>query len=167
MPHFLCWMWPNYRGCWDGRLKMPRPWIHSDCRLHSCTSELSRISKSFLRFAKAKGNNAALISALWSSDIQTHLSVLFFKLFFFFLAAWEISRSSNLPPADPRSSTITLCKAPCNYMHISYSSEGRKKMTASMSGPLEPRFYCKQPDRFSLLLDTMKGQKKGMFVVLK
>lgn len=84
MPRFLCWMWPNYRGCWDGRLKMPWPWIHSDCRLHSCTSELSRISKSFLCFAKAKGSNAALISALWSSDIQTHLSVLFFKLFFFF-----------------------------------------------------------------------------------
>lgn len=40
-------------------------------------------------------------------------------------------------------------------------------MTASMSRPLELRFYCKQPDRFSLQLSTMKGQEKGMFVVLK
>lgn len=44
-----------------------------------------------------------------------------------YLFLWQISRSLNLALGDPWCVAITLCRAPCNYRHISHSSEDRMK----------------------------------------
>lgn len=79
-----------------------------------------------------------------------------------YLFPWKISQSLNLAPADPWCDAITLCKAPSNYKHILYSSEGRVRMPPTMLDfcILDIMIVLLQWDEFLLQLDVIKVSQR-------